>query len=226
MIFFIKGTLRSKNGLLILLEVAGIGYGIYASSNTLAKLTDIGKEFLLYTHLIIREDSHTLYGFFEEREKLLFCELIKISGFGPKLALSVLSHLTVDQLLHVIMLKEVAQLTNLPGIGNKTAQRLIIEMENAINNKKFADLLASHAYNQQTKNQQIINDHCIDNRLMIDDNMLKDTQEALVSLGYKNKEAALAIQSVMNNKSQFITCGSSSELLKAALKNLSKSYLD
>jgi Holliday junction DNA helicase RuvA len=216
MIFQLTGRLAAKNGLLIVVDIGGIGYGIFAPMSTLSKLPEIGKEVLLHTHLIVREDAHILYGFLEEKEKFLFCELIKISGFGPKLALSILSHLSVEQFLNIIMLKNISKLTDIPGIGHKIAQRLIVEMENNINSKKFAELLSL--------NNSVVN---VDYPLIISENVINDAQEALISLGYKQKEAIIAIRTVINNKDNNIIKTISSELLlREALKNLSKVYYD
>lgn len=216
MIFQLTGRLAAKNGLLIVVNIGGIGYGIFAPMSTLSKLPEIGKEVLLHTHLIVREDAHILYGFLEEKEKFLFCELIKISGFGPKLALSILSHLSVEQFLNIIMLKNISKLTDIPGIGHKIAQRLIVEMENNINSKKFAELLSL--------NNSVVN---VDYPLIISENVINDAQEALISLGYKQKEAIIAIKAVINNKdNNIIKTISSEQLLREALKNLSKVYYD
>lgn len=216
MIFQLTGRLAAKNGLLIVVDIGGIGYGIFTPMSTLSKLPEIGKEVLLHTHLIVREDAHILYGFLEEKEKFLFCELIKISGFGPKLALSILSHLSVEQFLNIIMLKNISKLTDIPGIGHKIAQRLIVEMENNINSKKFAELLSL--------NNSVVN---VDYPLIISENVINDAQEALISLGYKQKEAIIAIRAVINNKdNNIIKTISSEQLLREALKNLSKVYYD
>lgn len=210
MIFQLKGRITDKTGLLIILDVHGVGYGIFAPMSTVLKLPAIGEEVLLYTHLIVREDAHLLYGFLEKKEKLLFCELIKISGFGAKLALSILSHLSVEQFFNVIMLQNLSQLTDIPGVGHKTAQRLMVEMQNNINNKKFIELL------------DLNNSNAIANTNMNNQEIINDAQEALISLGYKPKEAILAIKAVINNNKD----NNSESLLKAALKNLSKVYYD
>lgn len=216
MIFQLTGRLAAKNGLLIVVDIGGIGYGIFAPMSTLSKLPEIGKEVLLHTHLIVRADAHILYGFLEEKEKFLFCELIKISGFGPKLALSILSHLSVEQFLNIIMLKNISKLTDIPGIGHKIAQRLIVEMESNINSTKFAELLSL--------NNSVVN---VDYPLIISENVINDAQEALISLGYKQKEAIIAIRAVINNKdNNIIKTISSEQLLREALKNLSKVYYD
>ena len=217
MIFQLKGRIIAKSGLLIILDVLGVGYGIFSPMSTLLKLPAIGEEVLLHTHLIVREDAHLLYGFLEEKEKFLFCELIKISGFGAKLALSILSHLSVEQFLNVVMLQHLSKLTDIPGIGHKTAQRLMIEMQNSINSKKFTELLE---FNCSTSN--------IQHQKNIDENVISDAQEALISLGYKQKEAMLAIKAVINNNkdNNELKIVSSEQLLRVALKNLSKVYYD
>ena len=217
MIFQLKGRLIAKNGLLVIIDVAGVGYGVFAPMSTLVKLPEIGNEVLLHTHLVVREDDHRLYGFSEEKEKNLFCELIKISGFGAKLALSILSHLSIEQFLNSIMLQDTSRLTEIPGIGQKIAQRLIVEMQNKVNNKKFIELLDLNNVISSTNNQEII-----------DRNTVNDAQEALMSLGYKPKEAMLAIKAVINNNkdNNEIKTVSSEKLLRSALKNLSKVYYD
>ena len=217
MIYQLKGIIISKIGLLVTIDVAGVGYGVFAPMSTVLKLPEVGKEVLLHTHLIVREDAHLLYGFLDEREKFLFCELIKISGFGPKAALAILSHLSIEQFVQNINLKDITKLVNIPGIGEKTAQRLIVEMQNKINNKKFIELLELN--NLNTIKSDIINQNIIQNTI-------NDAEEALISLGYKSKEAMLSIKAVINNKNNSDNNSISSEqLIKLALKNLSKAYI-
>ena len=218
MIHYLKGRLITKNGLLVTIDVAGIGYGVSAPMSTILKLPAIGSEVLLHTHLIVREDAHLLYGFLEEREKFLFCELIKISGFGPKLALAILSHLNVEQFLQSITLQDFSKLVNIPGVGQKTANRLMVEMQNKINNKKFIELLATSDASITNESAELV---------IIDQNISNDAEEALVSLGYKPKEAMLAIKAAINyHKNNETTSSiSSGQLIKLALKNLSKAYI-
>ena len=217
MIYQLKGRIVSKNGLLIIMDIGGIGYGVFAPMSTMLKLPVVGQEVLLHAHLVVREDAHVLYGFLDEREKFLFCELIKISGFGPKLALAILSHLSIEQFLQNIMLQDISKLVGIPGVGQKTAQRLMVEMQNKINSKKFINIING------------INDAMHDQSgLIIDQNIIDDAEEALISLGYKQKEAMLAIKAVINdykNNKQASTSISSEQLIKSALKNLSKAYI-
>ena len=225
MIFTLRGKLITKNGLLIIIDVAGIGYGVWVSMNSLLSLPEIGYEVLLYTHQIIREDLHILYGFLQEKEKFLFCELIKISGLGGKLALAILSHLNVKQFIDAIMLKDLSKLTNIPGVGKKTAERLMIEMQNNFQHKKFKELFNMENFDNTVapnpNNQSIIND-----------NVINDVQEALISLGYKAKDAISTIKSIIdiNNKDKILDLDLNNkhkiteELLKKALKKLSPIY--
>lgn len=212
MIYQLQGRLKSKNGLLVIIDVAGIGYGVFAPMSTILQLPNIGEEVSLYIHQLIREDAHLLYGFLDEREKFLFCELIKISGFGPKLALAILSHLNIEQFLQSIVLQDISKLVNIPGVGQKTAQRLIVEMQNKVNNKKFIELLEINKSINVPVN-------------VINQNVLNDAEEALVSLGYKQKDAIISIKNIINNYNNIeldITRISSQQLIKLALKNLSK----
>ena len=225
MIFTLRGKLITKNGLLIIIDVAGIGYGVWVSMNSLLSLPEIGYEVLLHTHQIIREDLHILYGFLQEKEKFLFCELIKISGLGGKLALAILSHLTVKQFIEVVALKDLSKLTNIPGVGKKIAERLMIEMQNNFQHKKFKELFNIDNFNNtvtpNSNNQPIINY-----------NVINDVQEALISLGYKAKDAINTIKSIIdaNNKDKFLDLDLNNknkiteELLKKALKKLSPTY--
>ncbi|MGD0465342.1 MAG: Holliday junction branch migration protein RuvA [Gammaproteobacteria bacterium] len=216
MIYQLKGRIISKNGLLIIMDVVGIGYGIFAPMSTILKLPEVGQEVLLHTHLVVREDAHLLYGFLDEREKFLFCELIKISGFGPKLGLAILSHLSIEQFYQSITLQDTSRLVDIPGVGQKTAQRLMVEMQNKINSKKFISIINGV---NNTINDQL--------GLIINQNITNDAEEALVSLGYKQKEAMLAIKTAINDykNNKVNTSISSEQLIKSALKNLSKAYV-
>ena len=217
MIYQLKGRIISKNGLLIILDVGGIGYGVLAPMSTMLKLASVGHEVLLHTHLVVREDAHLLYGFLDEREKFLFCELIKISGFGPKLGLAILSHLSIEQFLQSIMLQDISKLVGIPGVGQKTAQRLMVEMQNKVNSKKFINIFKN------------INEFNNDQTLIIEQDVINDAEEALISLGYKQKEAMLSIKAIINdyknNNKQVNTSISSEQLIKLALKSLSKAYI-
>jgi Holliday junction DNA helicase RuvA len=128
MIGLLKGTLISKQPPLLVLDVGGIGYEVEAPMSTFYSLPDPGEPLQLVTHLVVREDAHILYGFASESERALFRNLLKVSGVGARIALGVLSGITVEGFRQCVLDKDVAMLTRLPGVGRKTAERLLIEM--------------------------------------------------------------------------------------------------
>jgi Holliday junction DNA helicase RuvA len=132
MIGFLRGVLVAKKAPSLLLDVHGVGYEIDSPMSTFFKLPAVGEEVSLHTHLAIREDAHTLYGFYSESERALFRSLIKVSGVGAKLALGILSGLSVEEFQRCIQSGNTAMLVRLPGIGKKTAERLVIEMRDRL----------------------------------------------------------------------------------------------
>lgn len=138
MIGFLRGKLVSKNPPQLLLDVNGVGYELDAPMSTFYELPALGSELQLHTHLVVREDAHILFGFATERERRLFRELLKVSNVGPKLALALLSGISVDGFLMCIEAGDADALVKVPGVGRKTAERLIIEMRDRA--KVFGDL--------------------------------------------------------------------------------------
>ena len=128
MIGRIAGRLLAKTPPQLLVDVNGVGYEIEAPMSTFYKLPAAGEPVVLHTHLTVREDAHLLFGFATAQERSLFRELIRVSGVGPKLALAVLSGVGVDEFWVTVRAGDVVRLTKLPGIGRKTAERLIVEM--------------------------------------------------------------------------------------------------
>ncbi len=128
MIGFLKGTLVGKRPPSLTIEVAGVGYEVDAPMSTFYKLPEIGQPLTLVTHLLVREDAHVLYGFVTESERELFRSLLKVTGVGARTALGVLSGMSVEGFHRCIREKNVASLMKLPGIGRKTAERLVLEM--------------------------------------------------------------------------------------------------
>jgi Holliday junction DNA helicase RuvA len=116
----------------LLLEVGGVGYEVEAPMSTFYGLPGTGAEVTLHTHLVVREDAHVLFGFGSERERALFRELIRISGVGPRIALGILSGASVDEFHRCVEAQDAASLTRIPGIGRKTAERLIVEMRDRL----------------------------------------------------------------------------------------------
>ncbi|NIW23307.1 MAG: Holliday junction branch migration protein RuvA [Gammaproteobacteria bacterium] len=128
MIGFLKGTLISKQPPLLVVDVGGVGYEVEAPMSTFYSLPNPGEPLQLVTHLVVREDAHILYGFASEAERALFRNLLKVSGVGARIALGVLSGITVEGFRQCVLDKDVAMLTRLPGVGRKTAERLLVEM--------------------------------------------------------------------------------------------------
>jgi Holliday junction DNA helicase RuvA len=128
MIGFLSGTLAAKQAPRLVLDVGGVGYEIEAPMSTFYDLPDCGAPLRLVTHLQIRDDAHVLYGFASEAERALFRSLLKVSGVGAKIALGILSGITVEGFRHCVQERDLVALTKLPGIGKKTAERLLVEM--------------------------------------------------------------------------------------------------
>ena len=128
LIGFLKGTLASKQPPALTLDVGGVGYELQAPMSTFYSLPDMGKAVTLVTHLIVRQDAQELYGFASEAERALFRNLLKVSGIGARSALGILSGITVEGFSQCVMEKDLVTLTKIPGIGRKTAERLLVEM--------------------------------------------------------------------------------------------------
>jgi Holliday junction DNA helicase RuvA len=138
MIGFLRGRLAAKHPPQLLVDVSGVGYELEAPMSTFYTLPATGADVSLFTHLVVREDAHVLFGFATERERKLFRELLKVSNVGPKLALALLSGMSVDAFLLCIEAQDVDTLVRIPGVGRKTAERLLIEMRDRV--KNFGDL--------------------------------------------------------------------------------------
>jgi Holliday junction DNA helicase RuvA len=129
---FLRGRLAAKHPPSLVVDVIGVGYELEAPMSTFYGLPSVGAEVMLHTHLVVREDAHVLFGFGTERERSLFRELIKVSGVGPRIALAILSGVSVDDFHRCVESEDVATLVRVPGIGRKTAERLVIEMRDRL----------------------------------------------------------------------------------------------
>jgi holliday junction DNA helicase RuvA len=167
MIGRLAGALLHKQPPFLLLDVAGVGYEVEAPMSTFYGLPAVGERVVLFTHLTVREDAHLLFGFATEAEKTLFRQLIKLSGVGPKLALAVLSGVGVDEFWTLVRNNEVTRLTRLPGIGKKTAERMVLELKEKAGQPEFAAPTAQPVATSP----------------------LAEAQSALQALGYKPTEA-------------------------------------
>lgn len=198
MIGRIAGELIEKQPPFILVDVNGVGYEIEAPASTLANLPAIGARIVLHTHLIVREDAQVLCGFISEQERQLFRLLIKVNSVGAKLALGILSGMSTENFVRCVHNKDAAALTKLPGVGKKTAERLIIEIRDRLKDMDMAAAVVNAPEAQSTPGR--------------DDSAMHDAISALVSLGYKPQEASRLLQHVEMN-------GQSSEaIIKSALK--------
>src|SRR5579863_6863150 len=132
MIGSLRGRIASKSPPQLTVEVGGLGYELEAPMSTFLQLPPIGQEVALLTHLVVREDAHVLYGFASDEERRLFRSLIRVSGVGPKIALALLSGISVSGFAECVQREDVSALTRIPGVGRKTAERLIVEMRDRL----------------------------------------------------------------------------------------------
>ena len=181
MISRLRGVLLAKQPPQLLLDVNGVGYEVDAPMSTFYQLPATGETVVLHTHLVVREDAHLLYGFYSESERRLFRSLIKINGVGPKLALTILSGISFDEFTRCIMDDDAKALTGLPGVGKKTAERLIIELRDKIG-KEFDAVLPSVSGTRPSSESR--------------SSPVSDAVSALISLGYKAHEASRMVRGV------------------------------
>jgi len=172
MIGKLTGTLLEKNPPMITVDVHGVGYEIDVPMSTFYNLPNIGDKVSLQTHLAVREDGHFLYGFLSEGERAAFRQLLKVSGIGARTALSVLSGLSVSELAQAVALQEVGRLVKIPGIGKKTAERLLLELRDKLPKSGAISAAVATAIPDATS----------------------DILNALLALGYNEKEAASAMK--------------------------------
>ena len=143
MIGFLRGTLALRQPPIIVLDVNGVGYELAAPMSTFYELPAVGDELTLLTHLLVREDAQVLYGFINEEERLLFRNLLRVTGIGAKIALAILSGISADGFAHCVRAEDTATLIKVPGIGRKTAERLIVEMRDRIDSAPAGAALTS-----------------------------------------------------------------------------------
>lgn len=160
MIAFLRGTLLSKMPPTLLIEVQGVGYEVEAPMTTFYQLPPLGAELLLHTHLVIREDAHSLFGFSQHSDRTLFRTLIKVNGVGPKLALAILSAQSAVEFQHAIAQNDMNALMRLPGVGKKTAERLLIELRDKLANVASHDAASQLLPNTSSAVQEAISGLC------------------------------------------------------------------
>ncbi len=203
MIGSLRGTLLEKRPPLLLIDVHGVGYEVHAPMTSFYQLPPIGSEVLLHTHFVVRDDAQLLFGFVDKQTRELFRELIRVNGLGPKMALAILSALDTDELILCVQQNNLNTLVRVPGIGRKTAERLLVELRDRVdhwtgkNNLSETQIARAGSASPAPSIRQ-------------------DAESALLALGYKPQEAEKAIQNVLKEHD----AGSSEELIRLALKRM------
>jgi Holliday junction DNA helicase RuvA len=201
MIGRIRGILVEKKPPRLLLEVHGVGYELEAPMTTFYRLPELDAEVTLHTHLIVREDAHLLFGFITEAERRLFRTLLKVNGVGAKLALTILSGCEAEEFIACIHVGDVARLTRLPGVGKKTAERLVVEMRDRLADWPATALAPS--VSPATRGEFAAEAE-------------SDAIQGLIALGYKPQEASRYVHAID-------TAGLTSEaIIREALKALAR----
>lgn len=177
MIGRLSGTLLRKEPPALLVDVNGVGYELEAPMTTFYDLPAVGEKVTLHTHLVVREDAHLLYGFARESQRRLFRELLKVNGVGPRVALSVLSGLSDQEFVRCVVEQDIGRLTKVPGIGKKTAERLVMEMRDKLAGDAGAVLPAASAQAVPT-------------------DPVGEAVSALIALGYKPLEASRMVRAL------------------------------
>ena len=199
MIARLAGTLIHKQPPLMVIDVAGVGYEVEAPLSVFYDLPELGQAVVILTHLSIKDDSHTLYGFSSEAERTLFRQLLKISGIGAKLALTILSGASGEELARYVAERDSASLTRLPGIGKKTADRIIIELRDKLDLIPFAALKAAGG------------------GPVVPTDAVSEAITALNALGYKPHESSSMVRKVAEPEM------SVEEIIRHALQSMVKS---
>lgn len=181
MIGRLRGTLVQKEPPALLVDVAGVGYELEAPMDTFYDLPPAGETVTLYTHLVVREDAHLLYGFSRESQRRLFRNLLKVSGVGPRVALALLSGLSEEEFANCVVSEDVARITRVPGIGRKTAERLIVEMRDKV---QAGTVEAPPGTRAAAADAPL--------------NPVGEAVSALMALGYKPNEASRLVRAVQS----------------------------
>ncbi|MEZ5503884.1 MAG: Holliday junction branch migration protein RuvA [Halioglobus sp.] len=200
MIGRIRGYLVHKQAPHILVEVGGVGYELQVPMTTLFQLPALGAEVSLVTHFVVREDAQLLYGFIDEGDRSLFRQLIKVSGVGPKLALTILSGMDARSFARCVQRDDISSLVALPGVGRKTAERLLVEMRDRLQDW-LVRLDSAPGRGEGGVAMAAVND------------IVADAEGALITLGYKPQEASRMVAAVNDD-----AVADSEELIRRALK--------
>ena len=199
MISLLHGNICEKHPPILVLDVHGVGYEVHAPMTTFYQLPAVGQPAQLYTHLVIREDAHTLFGFIDRQTREIFRELIRVNGVGPKMALAILSALDLDELVRCISHNDLGSLVKVPGIGRKTAERLLVELRDRLS--------ASPAASSPTTMQK---------PQAAAPSSRQDAESALAALGYKPADAAKAVDKALQDNPE----AGSEDLIRLALRSM------
>ncbi|WP_341939553.1 Holliday junction branch migration protein RuvA [Marinimicrobium sp. C2-29] len=205
MIGRLRGTLIEKQPPFLLIDVQGVGYEVQAPMTTFYRLPELGGEALLYTHLAVSETAQQLFGFADERDRQLFRTLIKVSGVGPKLAVAILSGMEADDIARCVREDKVSALTKVPGVGKKTAERLVIELRDRLKSWELP-------------RRDLLGDDVPDSADQASDDRQDEAESALIVLGYKPTEAARMISAAARQA----PTANSQELIRLALRSISQ----
>ena len=194
MIAFLKGTMAGRTSSHAFINVNGVGFSVGMPATDLSRLPDRGSEVMVYTHLSVREDAMALYGFLSQEAHALFLRLIGVSGVGPKVALAALSTFKPEELVFAIQSQDVKAVSNIPGVGKKTAQRLILELKGTLAEEAEGNLFSAQVAEASAR--------------------LQDARDALLSMGFSSAEADLALKDAPES------ADTEGALLQYALKRL------
>ena len=199
MIGRLRGMLLEKHAPDIVLEAGGVGYELQLPMSSIYRLPAVGEQVILYTHFVVREDAQLLFGFADREERALFRDLLKVNGVGPKLALAILSSMNVNEFVRCVREDNSAALVRLPGVGKKTAERLLVEMRDRLKQWQLDEnAVAGGAPAPVTDSAS-------------------EAEQALIALGYKPQEAARAVAAAARDGAE-----GSEGLIRQALKNMVK----
>ncbi|MCF7203191.1 Holliday junction branch migration protein RuvA [Pseudomonas oligotrophica] len=200
MIGCLRGQLAEKQPPHLVVDVNGVGYEVEVPMTTLYRLPSVGEALTLHTHLVVREDAQLLYGFYEKRERELFRELIRLNGVGPKLALALMSGLEIDELVRCVQAQDTSTLVKIPGVGKKTAERLLVELKDRFKAWETMPAIATLVVEPRAAAAVTSAEN--------------DAVSALISLGFKPQEASRAVAAVREDGL------SSEEMIRRALKGM------
>lgn len=204
MIGRLTGVLAEKQPPFLLIDVNGVGYEVQAPMTSIYQLPGLGEKVTLHTHFSVSENAQQLFAFIDQKDRLLFRHLIKVSGVGPKLALAILSGMEAQEFVHAVSLGDSTRLVKIPGVGKKTAERLVIEMQDRLKDWQVTGTAVADAVSAPS--DLGVNQNAI----------VSEAESALIALGYKPVEASKAINRVLKEHAP----ERSEELIRLALKSM------